>query len=79
MMQIFIKTINGKTITFNYNDNPKINEVLNIIEKKVGIPIKYQRLEFMSKKLDLNKSFNDYNICNENTLYQYARTQIIIN
>ena len=72
-MQIFIKTINGKTITFNYNDNPKINEVLKTVEKKIGIPIKYQRLEFMSKKLDLNKSFNDYSICNENTLYQYAK------
>ena len=47
-MQIFIKTINGKTITFNYNYNynPKLNEVIEVIEKKIGIPAKYQRLEF---------------------------------
>ena len=76
MMQIFIKTINGKTITFNYNYNPKLNEVIEVIEKKIGIPAKYQRLEFISKRLDERKTFKDYNINNENTLYQYSKNSI---
>ena len=77
-MQIFIKTINGKTITFNYNYNynPKLNEVIEVIEKKIGIPAKYQRLEFISKRLDERKTFKDYNINNENTLYQYSKNSI---
>jgi len=76
-MQIFIKTIIGKTITFDYeyNSDPLIYKLMQTVEKKIGIPVKYQRLQFLNKSLDITKYFSDYGINNNNTISQYSKIE----
>ena len=74
-MQLFIRTVINKTITFNYNqdENPYISDIMKTIEKKTTIPLKYQKLQFGIKGLEPYKRINDYNIRNNNTIHQYSR------
>ena len=74
-MQLFIRTVLNKTITFNYNEdeNPYIFDIMKIIEKKTKIPTKYHKLQFGLKGLEPNKRINDYNIINNNTIHQYSK------
>ena len=76
-MKIFKKKIIGKTITFDYqhNSDPLIYKLMETVEKKIGIPVKYQRLQFGNKGLNINKHFSDYRINNDNTILQYSKTE----
>ena len=68
-MQIFIKTLTGRTLAINVNSNDSVESVKLEIEKTEGVPVHEQKLIFAGQILQNDRCLSDYNVQKESTLH----------
>jgi len=68
-MQIFIKTLAGKTMVMDVESSESVDVVKKRIQDREGVYIDHMRLLFQGKQLSPEKCLMDYNIQSESTLH----------
>ncbi len=72
-MDIFVKTLEGKTVIFRLSDTDTIETLMDKINEKGRIPKDQQRLIFAGKQLEPHCTLNSYGIRKEATLHLVKR------
>lgn len=72
-IDIKIKTLTGKVISFNINKNSTIDYLKNLIFMEEGIATYQTRLIFNGKQLEDDRTLNSYNVNNDSTIHLVLR------
>ena len=68
-MQIFIKTLTGKTITLEVEPSDTIKKVKRKIQDKEGIPPSQQHLIFRRQELKDHQTLDEYKVTNKSSVH----------
>lgn len=74
-LQIFVKSINGKTRTLTVRPTDTIGHIKQQIQEKEGIAPEEQRLIFAGKNLEDTKTVAEYNLTADSTLHLVLRVR----
>jgi ubiquitin len=72
-MQLFVKTMTGKTVSVEVEEGETIEEVKAKISEKEGIPPEQQRLIFGGQQLEDAKTLEDYGVGDDDTFHLVLR------
>mmetsp|Transcript_73416 Transcript_73416/g.147842 ORF Transcript_73416/g.147842 Transcript_73416/m.147842 type:complete len:131 (+) Transcript_73416:92-484(+) len=72
-MQLMVKTLDGKTVTVEAEEEDTIEDIKNKIMEKEGVPVDQQRLIFGGKQLDSDKTLADYDVQEDSTFHMVLR------
>lgn len=72
-MQLFVKTLTGKTVSIEVEEGESIEDVKAKISEKEGIPPEQQRLIFGGQQLQDSKTLDDYDVGDDSTLHLVLR------
>lgn len=73
LMQIFVRTIAGKTLTVYVRPSSRVGEIADIVHLKENIPPDELKFVFTRGFLDMDRTLADYNIQKESTLHLFMR------
>ena len=75
LLQIFVKTPGGTTITMTLGRSRVVRNIKAVIQARLYHPTKVQRLTYEGKQLEDGMTLGHYNIQNDSTLYLEVETK----
>lgn len=72
-MQIFIKTLNGKSIAIDVESSDSVESLKQKIFDREGIKVDEQRLIYAGKQMEDERTIDDYGIQKEATIHLVLR------
>lgn len=72
-MQIFFKTLTGKTLTITADPGERVAAVKEKLQAASGVPAAHQRLIFAGKQIEDHRTIADYNIQSETMLHMIIK------